>query len=434
MSGSNGHSNGNLNGNGRVRVVVTGRGVISPVGNDVETFWDSLVNGRSGIERVTLFDPSPFPTHIAGEVKDWDPTPWIDRKEARRMSRCSQFAIAAASQAMEDAGLTSTDVNEDDEVGILLGTGAGGFDFSIAGMVGTRSERGWKSISPFTLPGALHNMPGYHIAQTFGIHGYLGTHTSACATGTQAIFEAVELIRRGWAHTVVTGATEAAITDVSFGGYSSMRGMSTRNDDPYAAIRPFDRDRDGFLMGEGAAIFIIESLEHAQARGATIYAEVMGGASTSDAYHMAQPDPEGRGAVRAMQLAAKYSGVSLDQINYINPHGPGTPIGDAVEVKAMKEAFGEHIYDVPISSTKPLFGHAMGAAGALEGLATLLTLETQTIHPTLNCDNPDPEFDLDFVRGEARQAEVNYAMSYNVGLGGQNAALILRRWTENGNG
>ncbi|MBA3534315.1 MAG: beta-ketoacyl-ACP synthase II [Ardenticatenales bacterium] len=416
----------------RIRVVITGRGVISPVGNDVQTFWDNLLHGYSGIERVTLFDPSPFPTQIAGEVKEWKPELWMDRKEARRMARCSQFAIAAARQAVDDAGLHEGNIDEG--TGIFLGTGIGGFDQGYAGMMALHSERGWKSISPFHLPGALPNMPAYHIAVTFGIRGYLSTHASACATGTQAVIEAAEVIRRGWAHTIITGGTEAAINDVAFGGYCSMRGMSTRNDAPHQAIRPFDQERDGFLMGEGAAVFVLESLEHAQARGATIYGEVMGGAATSDAFHMAQPDPEGLGAVRAMQLAAKYSGVALEQIGYINPHGPGTPMGDAVEVKAMKQAFGEHIYQVPISSTKSMVGHAMGAAGALEGLATLLTLETQRIHPTLNCDNPDPEFGLDFVTAEARRAKVEYAMSSNFGLGGQNASMILRRWSRNGNG
>ncbi len=319
----------------------------------------------------------------------------------------------------------------DEGVGILLGTGIGGFDQGYEGMKALHlSERGWKGISPFLLPTSLPNMPAFHIAERFGVTGYLSTHAAACATGTQAIVEAAEVIRRHWAHTILTGGTEAAINDVAFGGYSMMRGMSTRNDDPHAAIRPFDQERDGFLMGEGAAVFVLEELEHAQARGATIYAEVMGGASTSDAYHMAQPDPGGRGAVRAMELAGRYSGVSLDQIGYINPHGPGTPLGDTIEVAAMKKAFGEHIYDVPISSTKSMIGHAMGSAGALEGLATLLTLETQTIHPTLNCDNPDEDFDLDFVPGTARQATVEYAMSNNFGLGGQNASLILRRWHE----
>lgn len=417
----------------RTRVVITGRGVISPIGHDVASFWDSLINGRSGVERVTHFDPSSFPTHIAAEVKEWEPGKWMDRKEARRMARCSQFAIAAATQAVADAGLT-TDELSDEDTGILLGTGMGGFDQSYDGMKALHSERGWKAISPFHLPAAIINMPSYNVAMTFGIKGYLGTHSVACATGTQAIFEAAEVIRRGWAHTIFTGGTEAAINEVAFGGYAQMRGMSTRNDEPHAAIRPFDRDRDGFLMGEGAAIFILESLEHARARGARIYGEVMSGASTSDAFHMAQPDPEGRGAVRAMQRAAQYSGISLDQIGYINPHGPGTPMGDAIEVQAMKHTFGEKIYDIPISSTKSMLGHAMGAAGALEGLATLLTLENQFVHPTINCDNPEEEFDLDFVPHVGRAAHVEYAMSNNFGLGGQNASLILRRWHPNGNG
>jgi 3-oxoacyl-[acyl-carrier-protein] synthase II len=415
----------------RTRVVITGRGVISPVGNDVQTFWENLTRGQSGVERVTLFDPSPFPTQIAAEVKEWDPGEWMDRKDARRMARSSQFGIAAATQAMQDAGIDESDVDEG--VGIHLGTGIGGFDQGYEGMMALHlSGRGWKAISPFSLPEALPNMCAFHIARTFGVKGYLSTHTSACATGTQAIFEAAEVLRRGWAHTIITGGTEAQINDVAFGGYCKMRGMSTRNDDPHAAVRPFDQERDGFLMGEGAAVFIIETLEHAQARGARIYAEVLGGASSSDAYHMAQPDPNGEGAVRAMRWAAKYSGVSLDDVDYINPHGPGTPLGDTIEVKAVKMAFGERAREIPMSSTKSMIGHAMGAAGALEGLATLLTLETQCIHPTLNCENPDPEFDLDFVADGPRQARVEIAMSNNFGLGGQNASLILKRWQSNG--
>jgi 3-oxoacyl-[acyl-carrier-protein] synthase II len=409
----------------RTRVVITGRGVISPVGHDIKRFWNSLLEGHSGVARVTLFDPSAFPTQIAAEVKDWNPAKWMKRKEARRMARCSQFALAAAIQAMTDAGLSDSKLDEG--VGILLGTGIGGIEQGYKGIRKLHSsKRGWRAISPFLLPATLPNMPAYHITVTFGIKGYMSTLSAACATGTQVIFEAAEVIRRGWAHTIVTGGTEAAIDEAPFAAYCQMRGMSTRNDEPTAAIRPFASDRDGFLMGEGAAIFILESLEHALARGAKIYAEVMGGASTSDAYHVAQPAPEGNGMVRAIKLAAKYSGVALKQINYINPHGPGTPLGDKIEVKAMKEAFGEAIYDIPISSTKSMIGHAMGAAGALESLAALLTLESQRIHPTLNCDKP--EFSLDFVPGKARQAKVEYAMSNNFGLGGQNASLILRRW------
>lgn len=430
LPGSNGRLNGHAphpNGNGRVRVVVTGRGVISPIGNSIESYWQNLLAGVSGVEQVSLFDASAFPTQIAAEVKGWDPSEWMDRKEARRMARFSQFGLAAATQALTDAEMSAESM--DDGVGILLGTGVGGFDQSYAGMQALHSERGWKGISPFTLPTALANIASYHIAVAHNIKGYLGTYSAACATGTQVIVEAAEVIRRGWAHTLLTGGTEAAINQVAFGGYSTMRGMSTRNEDPHGAIRPFDRDRDGFLMGEGAALFVLEELNHALERGATIYGEVMGGASTSDAYHIAQPHPDGDGIVRALKLASKYSGVSLDQIDYINPHGPGTPLGDAIEVKAFKHAFGERAPQIPISSTKSMVGHAMGAAGALESLAALLTLENQMIHPTINCPNPDPEFGLDFVAEGARAATVNYAVSSNIGLGGQNAALILGRWT-----
>lgn len=409
----------------QTRVVITGRGVVSPIGNDVATYWRNLMDGVSGVDRITLFDASDLPTQIAAEVKDWDPTPWIEKKEARRMSRCSQFAIAAASQALEDAHLTEQDIDE--QTGVLLGTGFGGIEQVEHGINALLTDRGVRAISPFALAAALPNIPAFHIAERFGIKGHLGTITTACASGTQALTEAAELIRRGWCHTVISGGTEAVIVEVVIGGFSAMRGMSTRNDDPTAAVRPFDKERDGFLVSEGAAIFVLESLEHAQARGAHIYGEVLSGASTGDAYHIAQPDPDAKGAIRAIKMAAHRSGINLDQINYINPHGPGTPLGDAIEVLAMKTAFGEAIYDIPISSTKSMIGHAMGAAGALEGLATLLTLENQMIHPTINHHTPDDDFDLDFVTA-ARPADITYAMSNNFGLGGQNASVIMKRW------
>lgn len=410
----------------RTRVVVTGRGIISSIGNDVATFWDSLINGRSGIRRITLFDVSEFPTQIGGQIENWDPSPWVDKKEARRISRCSQFAIAAAAQAMEDAGL-SRDTLDGENTGVLIGTGYGGIDKAEEGTVQVNSERGWKSVQPFALAGSLPSIPAYHIAQNYNIQGYLGTISAACASSTQAMGEAVELIRRGRLHTVVTGGAEAPLIKVALGGFCAMRGMSTRNDDPEGAVRPFDRNRDGFLMGEGAGIFVLESLEHALARGATIYGEVMGGAATSDAYHIAQPDPNGRGAIRSMKIALKEAGLEPEQINYINPHGPGTPLGDAIEVQAMKDTFGEAIYDIPVSSTKSMVGHGMGGCGALEGMATLLTIENQYLHPTINCTDPEEAFDLDFVP-EGRPHEVNYAMSNNFGLGGQNATLIMGRY------
>lgn len=416
------------------RIVITGRGTISPIGQDVETFWDNLTAGNSGVEQVTLFDASDFPTTIAAEVKEWDPTPWIDFKAARRMSRSAQFGIAAAQQAVDDAALTPRDF-EDDGIGIFLGTGIGGWEVGYEAMKAFHlSNRGWKGINPFQLPETLPNMPAYHIAERFGVLGHLSTHISACATGTQAVVEAAEVIRRGWAHTIITGATEAEINEIAFAGYSRMRGMSTRNHDPHGAVRPFDQARDGFLMGEGAAIFVIEALEHALARGATIYGEILSGASSSDAYHIAQPHPEGAGAIRSIRLAAERSGVELSQIDYINPHGPGTPLGDTVEVHVLKTVFGEGIYDIPVSSTKSMIGHSMGAAGAFEALATLKTLESQTIHPTINCTDPEPGFDLDFVTEGARPARVEIAMSNNIGLGGQNASLVLKRWNGSSNG
>lgn len=409
----------------RTRVVITGRGIVSPLGNSIAAYWDNLVNGRSGIREITLFDASAMPTRIGGQIENWDPSQWMDKKEARRMSRASQLALAAASEAISDAGLKEQDIDED--ASVLLGTGYGGIDRFEEAAQQVNSDRGWKAIQPFTLSAALPNIPGYHIAHRYNMRGHLGAVAAACASATQAIGEAAELIRRGRSNLVVTGGVEAPLIEVCLAGFCAMRGMSGKNDDPHGAIRPFDKNRDGFLMAEGAGIFVLESLEHALERGAHIYAEIAGAASTNDSYHIAQPDPEGRGSIRAMKLAMKDAGISPDAINYINPHGPGTPIGDVVEIHAMKSAFGETIYDIPISSTKSMVGHAMGAAGALEGVATLLTIENQMLHPTINCDDPE-DADLDFVP-VARPHQVNYAMSNNFGLGGQNASLILGRYT-----
>ncbi len=411
----------------RTRVVITGRGIVSPIGNSIAAYWESLVQGRSGIRKITHFDVSSMPTQIAGQIEDWDPSLWMDKKEARRMSRASQLVIAAATQAMMDADLDDEDLDED--ASVLLGTGYGGIDKAEEGTVQVNGERGWKSIQPFTLAASLPNIPAYHVAQRFNIRGHLSTVSAACASATQAIGEAAELVRRGRTPIVVTGGVEAPVIEVCMGGFCAMRGMSVRNDDPEKAIRPFDKNRDGFLISEGSAVFVLESLDHALARGAHIYGEIVGSASTSDSFHIAQPDPDGRGAIRAMKLAMKDAGLAPDAINYINPHGPGTPLGDMIEINAMKSAFGEAIYDIPVSSTKSMVGHAMGAAGALEGMATLLTIENQTLHPTINCEDPE-DTDLDFVP-VSRPHTVNYAMSNNFGLGGQNASLILGRY-ENG--
>ncbi|HBY98059.1 MAG TPA: beta-ketoacyl-[acyl-carrier-protein] synthase II [Chloroflexi bacterium] len=405
------------------QIVVTGLGAITPIGNTVATYWQSLLAGRSGVGPVTAFDASPFPTQIAAEVKDFDPSEYMDRKEARRMARCSQLAVAATHQALADAGL-SDGFADAERVAVLFGTAIGGFEQAYINILALQSG-GWKRVNPFAIPAMLPNMPGHHVSTLFGTHGYIGTVTTACASGTQAIVEAAHLIRRGAADVVITGGTEALINELTFAGFCAMRGMSTRNHDPERAVRPFDRDRDGFLMGEGAGVLILEREDLAQARGARIYCRVLGGAASSDAFHMAQPDPEGAGAVRAMRWALQNAGSRPEAIDYINAHGPGTPIGDAIETKAIKRLFGERAYEIPISSTKSMIAHGMGAAGALEAIACVKTIETQTIHPTINYETQDPECDLDYVPEGPLRARVRYTLSNSFGLGGQNACLVL---------
>ncbi len=404
-------------------VVVTGLGAITAIGNNVESFWASLLAGRSGVARVTGFDPSPYPTQIAAEVKDFDPTDYIDRKEVRRMARCSHLGIAAAREAVTDAGLADG-FPDPERVAVVLGVAAGGWDQAYANIV-TLQNSGWKRVNPFVMPAVLANMPGHHISTIHGTLGYISTIETACASGTQAVFEAAHLIQRGVADIVITGGTEAIVNELTFAGFSAMRGMSQRNDEPERAIRPFEKDRDGFLLGEGAAILILEREELARARGAKIYCRVLGGAASSDAFHMAHPDPEGAGAVRAMRWALQDAGIGLDEVDYINAHGPGTPVGDATETKAIKALFGERAYEIPVSSTKSMIAHAMGAAGALEALACVKTLETQPIHPTVNYEVPDPDCDLDYVPEGPRRARVRATLSNSFGLGGQNACLVL---------
>lgn len=407
----------------RPQVVVTGLGAITPLGNSVESFWQSLLAGRSGVSPVTAFDASPFPTQIAAEVKDFDPADYMDRKEARRMARCSQMAVAATRRALADAGL-SDGFADAERVAVLLGTAIGGFEHAYNGILMLQSG-GWKRVNPFAIPSMLPNMPGHHVSTIFGTRGYISTVVTACASGTQAVVEAAHLIHRGVADVVITGGTEALINELTFAGFCAMRGMSTRNHDPERAIRPFDKDRDGFLIGEGAGVLVLEREDLARGRSARIYCRVLGGAASSDGFHMAHPDPEGAGAVRAMRWALQDAGVSPDEVDYINAHGPGTPVGDVVETKAIKTLFGERAYEIPISSTKSMIAHSMGAAGALEAIACVKTIETQTIHPTINHESPDPECDLDYVPEGPRTARVRHVLSNSFGLGGQNACLVL---------
>jgi 3-oxoacyl-[acyl-carrier-protein] synthase II len=410
----------------RPRVVITGLGAITPLGLSVRETWEGLVAGRSGISTITQFDASDLPTRIAGEIKEFDPGKYMPIKEARRISRGSQVAVGSATQAIEDAGF-SGGWPDNERVSICYGTGIGGVD-SLAQAVMDFWKQGWRKIGPFGLPASVPNMPGHHISHFFQIKGRISTITTACATGTQAVGEAAELIRRGVADIVVTGGVEALVIPTAIAGFCAMRALSTRNDEPERACRPFDRDRDGFVFSEGSATLILEELEHARARGAHIYAEVLGHASSSDAFHVAQPDPEGAGAFRAMKWTLEDAGLQPKDVQYINAHGPGTPISDPTETMAIKNLLGAHAYNVPVNSTKSMIGHAMGGAGAVEAMVCALTIQDGIIHPTLNHENPDPACDLDYVPGEARHVQVETALSNSFGLGGQNACLLLGRY------
>ena len=410
------------------RVVVTGMGAMTPLGLTLEETWEGLLAGRSGVGPITQFDASGLPVRIAGELKDFDPTRYINFKAARRMARCSQVAIAMAQAALADAGF-SLPLADEERVGVLVGSGVGGLDRAIAG-VDTFRAKGLARISPFIITSSLANMPSHHVSHWAGAKGPISTVVAACATGTQAVGEAAEIIRRGAADAMICGGVEALIHIAPIAGFCVMRALSTRNDEPERASRPFDAERDGFVYSEGGALLILETLEHARARGARIRAEVLGQASSSDAFHVAQPDPEGMGASRAMRWALDDAGLTPDGVDYINAHGSSTPISDPIETRAIKRVFGERAYEIPISSTKSMIGHTMGGAGAIEAAACVLTVEQGIIHPTINLETPDPECDLDYVPEGARKADVRFALSNSLGLGGQNACLVLGRFEE----
>jgi len=405
-------------------------GAITALGHSVTETWDKLAQGQSGVDTITLFDATALSTRFAGEVKNFDPQRYIPPKEARRMARCSHFALAAAIQAVEDAGLAYP--FEDDAAarsGVLLGTAMGGFDKAEQGLK-DYLERGLSKVNPFSLPAALPNLSTFHICIKLNAQGYTNTIATACAAGTMAIVEAAEVIKRGRCNVMIAGGIEATINGTTLNGFTAMRALSTRNDEPGRACRPFDATRDGFVLGEGGAIFVLERLDHALARQARIYAEVLGGAHSSDTYHIAVPDPDARGAARAMAWALEDAGVGLDQVDYINAHGASTPLGDAAETLAIKTVFGQRAYEIPISSTKSMLGHSFGAAGAIEALACIKSIETQLIHPTINYHTPDPACDLDYVPNQARRHPVNIALSNSFGLGGQNSCLVLGRYRE----
>jgi 3-oxoacyl-[acyl-carrier-protein] synthase II len=414
--------------NSHRRVVITGMGAITPLGLTVDEFWQGCVEGRSGAGPLTMIDPANYPTKIACEVKSFDPLNYMDRREARRMARFSQMAVAAAHQALGDAGL-HLEKEDTTRIGVLIGNGNGGYP-NTDEAVRTIVEKGGMRVDPLYMAKMLPNMAASQIALQFGVRGYNNTVSTACAAGTQAMGEAADGLRCGRADVMLAGGAEAGISELGLAAFSVMRAISTRNDEPEKASRPFDAQRDGFVSAEGAAVFVMETLEHAQRRGARILAEVAGYGASADAHHLVAPCPDGDGAIRAMREALNDAGVSSEDVDYINAHGTSTPINDAVETLAIKGVFGERAYRIPISSTKSMVGHALGGSGAIEAVTCVKTLLTGVIHPTINYEFPDPECDLDYVPNRARTADVRVILKNSFGFGGQNACLVFRRFEE----
>ncbi|GAW30843.1 beta-ketoacyl-ACP synthase II [Carboxydocella sp. JDF658] len=408
------------------RVVITGLGIIAPNGLGKEEFWTNIKNGVSGIKAVTRFDASALPTRIAGQVDNFDPQQWIDKKEARRMDRFSQFAVAATAMAIQDAGLDLEQVDKK-RVGVILGSGIGGME-TFEEQTRVLLEKGPNRVSPFFVPMMIANMAAGQIAIQFGFQGPNITTVTACASSTNSVGDAFKLVQRGDADVVITGGTEAPITPLAFAGFCAMKAMSTRNEEPSKASRPFDIERDGFVMGEGAGILVLETLEHALARGARIYAEVVGYGCTCDASHITAPDPEGAGAAAAMAQALLDAGLRPEEINYINAHGTSTPLNDKCETIAIKQVFAEHAYRLAVSSTKSMTGHLLGAAGGIEAAICALAIAEDFVPPTINLEKPDPECDLDYVPNQGRQMPVEAALSNSLGFGGHNATIILKKF------
>ena len=410
------------------RVVVTGLGAVTPVGHDPDETWRNLLAGQSGIDTITQFDPSPFPTRIAGEVKGYQTPAFVDQKELRRMSRFVHFALSVCGQALESAGL-DLDHEDRSEVGVILGTGIGSLT-TTERECAVMFERGGMRINPFFIPMMLPNMAAAQVTRIFGIIGYSSTVVTACSSGAQAIGDAVEVIRRGAAQVMLAGGTEASICALGMSSFCVLRALSQRNDEPTRASRPFDRDREGMEPAEGATVLILESLSHAKRRNAPILAEIVGYGASSDAHHVVAPHPEGAGAVKAMQLALRDAGLSTDHIDYINAHGTSTPLGDLSESVAIKKVFGDRACKLPVSSTKSMTGHLLGAAGGVELIACVQAIRDGIIPPTINYETPDPECDLDYVPNTARKIPVNIAMSNSLGFGGHNATLVVKKFRE----
>ncbi|HPO81626.1 MAG TPA: beta-ketoacyl-ACP synthase II [bacterium] len=409
------------------RIVITGIGLVTPYGVGKDVFWNGLTSGKNAIDYLSTVDTANLPVKIGGEVKDFDPESLLGKKEARRMDRFTQFAVIAGIEAIKDAGLDFDRVDRE-RVGVIIGSGIGGIHI-LEQQHSLLLERGPDRISPFFIPMLISNMASAYLSIMFGLTGISFSVNTACATGATAIGEAVKAIQSGECNIVITGGTDGAITPLSIAGFANMKALSTRND-PESASRPFDAQRDGFVMAEGAGILVIEDLETALSRGANIYAEIAGVGSTSDAYHLTAPEPEGRLQARAMELALIYGGIEKEDVDYINAHGTSTPLNDAVETKAIKTLFGDLAYKIPVSSNKSMIGHTLGAAGGIELIATALTIKEGIIPPTINYEYPDPECDLDYVPDIKREKEVSVALSNSFGFGGHNVSIALKKYYE----
>ena len=410
------------------RVVVTGLGAVTPLGTGIEKTWERLLKGESGVDTITQFDASAFPCRIAGEARDFTPLDYIDRKDVKRMDRFTQFALAGATMAIEEAAVSITDATAD-RIGCLLGVGLGGLatlESNHAKLLRTGPDR----VSPFFVPMLIGNMAAGQVCIRFGLRGPNSCVSTACAAGTHAIGDAYRLIQRGEADVMVTGGAEAAVTPLGLGGFCAMRAVSTRNDEPQQASRPFDKERDGFVMGEGSGILVLEELEHARQRGAKIYAELVGYGMSADAHHMTQPDPDARGVALCMQHALHDAGMEPQEVDYINAHGTSTPYNDKFETLAIHKVFGEHASQLAVSSTKSMTGHLFGAAGGIEGIFTALAIARDVIPPTINWETRDDECDLDYVPNMPRYTPVTVAMSNSLGFGGTNASVIFKKYVE----
>ena len=410
------------------RVVVTGIGLVTPMGLDRKSTWDSLLEGKSGIDYISLYDAEGYESRIAGEVNEFDATAALGRKEAKRLDRFAQFACVAALEALEHANL-NMEKEDADRVGVLIGSGVGGI-ITITDQHKILLQKGPKRVSPFLVPMMLGDMASGQVSMMIGAKGPNFSTVSACATGADSIGEALEMVRRGRADVVIAGGTEAAVCEIGVAGFNSCMALSTRNEDPQGASRPFDSGRDGFVLGEGAGLIVLESLKHAEQRGANILAELSGYGASSDAHHVTQPHPEGEGAARAMKWAIEDAGIAPDKVDYINAHGTSTPLNDKYETIAMKRMYGDHAYKLTISSTKSMTGHLLGAAGGIEAAFTVLAIKDGVVPPTINIDDPDPDCDLNYVPNNAIKQTVNVAMSNSLGFGGHNASLVFKRFAQ----